>query len=395
MKPSGIAVEAPDHIPRLDVLRALAILLVVVFHYFSLNAVPALDAAQKAGNGFGSTTDFIIGSGASLGTTGVPLFFVISGFCIHLSVLRRRAFFQARDFYSRRFLRIYPAYFCALAVFSLLGAFKILNSLNLKMFLTHLFLVHNLFNHSILLSINAAFWSLAVECQFYLLYPLALIVRRGLGLKACLFLTLLICISEQIACSLSPAFTQFSQYQFCLGTTLGTWCTWILGACLAEAYEQRKRFFHHRVFWVITSIALFIVGRSFPFIFEFRFLLDAFLAAVLMELYLASTKPLALIERLLVPVGLVSYSIYLWHQPLIKPLWSFLRAHCSLPETAFGEIVFFFPLTLLILSPVFIVSYWLTERTAPRWIRRWASVRATNETSSRMEISAKKKATAD
>lgn len=374
MKQADNAGVLPEHIPRLDVLRAVAILLVFVFHYFNnVNQAFAQVAAHAPTGDANTALNSLVSKIAGLGTSGVPLFFVLSGFCIHLSVLRGRRAFRAKDFYWRRFLRIYPAYFISLAIFSLLAAFKILNSLNLKMFLTHLFLIHNFFNHQILLSINAPFWSLAVECQFYLLYPLVLWVGSKRGLKTSLFLTLLICFLEQISCSLSPAFTRFTQEQFCLGTTLGTWCTWILGACLAEAYLQRKRFFQKRLFWVGASVALFVIGRTGPFIFEFRFLLDAFLCAVLLEIYLASNRPLAWIERLLVPIGLISYSIYLWHQPLIKPLWFFLHARCPFPETAFWEIFFFLPLVMLILSPVFVASYWLGEKAAPRLIRRFAA----------------------
>jgi peptidoglycan/LPS O-acetylase OafA/YrhL len=376
MNQAAIAGEPRDHIPRLDVLRAVAILLVFGFHYAG-NLIPAFTAtATHASNsGFEGTIDSLVLHLMPLGACGVPLFFVISGFCIHLSVLRRRGAFQAGDFYWRRFLRIYPAYFIALVIFSLLGLFKILNSLNLKMFLAHLFLVHNFFDYHVLMSINAAFWSLAVECQFYLLYPLVLLAPGKSGLKLWLFFTILICILEQGLCSVSPGFTHFTQDQFCLGRTLGTWCDWILGACLAEAYVKRERFFQRRVFWIVASSALFVVGHNFPFIFEFRFLLDSFFCAVLLEIYLASSKPLARIERLLVPVGLISYSIYLWHQPLIKPLWYFLHAHCPLPTTALWELLFFLPLTALILSPVFVTSYWLTEKAAPKLVRGWFTPR--------------------
>jgi peptidoglycan/LPS O-acetylase OafA/YrhL len=358
MNRSDPAVEIPDHIPRLDVLRAVAILLVFGFHYVGTWAGASGLSAATAARATHSSLDSFVYKVSTLGLSGVPLFFVISGFCIHFSVLRRRQAFQAGDFYWRRFLRIYPAYFAALAVFSFLGAFKILNSLNLKMFLAHLFLVHNLFNHQILYSINAAFWSLAVECQFYLLYPLVLMMAHKWGLKACLLWTLPLCLFEQIFSS-----------------------TWILGSCLAEAYVQRERFFRPRILWLVASLALFIVGRSFPFIFEFRFFLDALFCAVLLEIYLASRRPLNRFERLLVPIGLISYSIYLWHQPLIKPLWYFLHAHCSLPAIAGWEILFFLPVTMLILSPVFIASYWLGEKAAPRLIRRWMAARVAPENS--------------
>ena len=50
------------------------------------------------------------------GSLGVALFFVISGFCVHYSFLHAKKPFVAREFFLRRFLRIYPAYFVALVV---------------------------------------------------------------------------------------------------------------------------------------------------------------------------------------------------------------------------------------------------------------------------------------
>lgn len=366
------AAESPGRIPRLDVLRAVAILLVFGFHYSIGLAAPfAALAAQAPKGDFNSNLNSFFRDVLLFGNSGVPLFFVISGFCIHLAFLRSRRIFQAKDFYWRRFLRIYPAYFIALAVFSVLGLFRILAPLNLKMFLTHLFLIHDFFDYRLLVSINAAFWSLAVEWQFYLLYPLVLWIRNKRDLKTCLFLALLICLLEQVACSLSPTFSHLSQEQCCVMRTLGTWCTWILGACMAESFERRELLFRSRKFWIIISLALIIAGRSYPFSFEFRFLLDSLFFAVLMEIYLAWARPLIWLERLLIPIGIISYSIYLWHLPLITPLTLFLHSRIQLPVSAWSELFFFLPLSFLILTPVFVASYWLGERALPDYLRRW------------------------
>ena len=104
------------HIARLDVLRALAFLGVFTFHMTG----PFL-FLKITWNGnwadFSAWPPVLYGLlPVAFGWLGVPLFFVLSGFCIHYSTLKRTAPFATGDFYWRRFLRIYPAYFVCVVV---------------------------------------------------------------------------------------------------------------------------------------------------------------------------------------------------------------------------------------------------------------------------------------
>src|SRR5262249_40945938 len=106
----------------IDALRGVAILLVVAYHAGPLEfrmpsyrddgwlALPSLGWRWLAVPVF------------HCGFPGVPLFFVLSGFCIHLRAARTRAGAAARprlrDFFLRRFWRIYPPYWIALALFA-------------------------------------------------------------------------------------------------------------------------------------------------------------------------------------------------------------------------------------------------------------------------------------
>ena len=110
----------------------------------------------------------------TFGWVGVALFFVLSGFVIHYSQTGRDPNQNVLEFYRRRFWRIYPPYLLALVVFTGLAAMKgAAGPWLAKQFAMHALMVHNLDSKSIY-ELCPAFWSLAVEMQFYLLYPLVL-----------------------------------------------------------------------------------------------------------------------------------------------------------------------------------------------------------------------------
>ncbi len=145
-------------IPGLDGLRAIAFLLVFGFH-----------------------TDYL-----EFGWVGVQLFFVLSGFLITSILLRMREGLSTRDyfvkFYGRRFLRIFPLYYFYLALMFVVTS--VLISLNYRPGVMHLFqkqlpyalgYIYNFhyasaaYQHSYFL---VHFWSLSVEEQFYIVWPL-------------------------------------------------------------------------------------------------------------------------------------------------------------------------------------------------------------------------------
>lgn len=143
------------HYPGLDTLRGIAILMVLVYHNFSI--IPF----------------------AFLGSLGVDLFFVLSGFLITGILLRASENGgQLRNFYIKRVLRIFPVYFVTLLVIIFLLPALFTVGYDVQYYRQHqywfyffvqnfLFVLQplekkNLLNH---------FWSLAIEEQFYLLWP--------------------------------------------------------------------------------------------------------------------------------------------------------------------------------------------------------------------------------
>lgn len=151
------------HLPVLDGLRGIAVLLVVLFHVFLYNTAALGDHAET------------VMRFAVFGQTGVDLFFVLSGFLITRILLSsRNQKNQIKNFYIRRFLRIFPLYYLFLIlIFYILPQLGLLkDDVNLIQKLSYFFYFQGIrytwFND---FSGPMHFWSLAVEEHFYLFWP--------------------------------------------------------------------------------------------------------------------------------------------------------------------------------------------------------------------------------
>lgn len=162
------------HLPALDGLRGVAILLVLAMHFTMLRPL--------------GTADAVVYSLARTGWMGVDLFFVLSGFLITgiLFDSRDRAN-PLRTFYARRFLRIFPLYYGFLiAVFGLGPLLAPRSEWLARVGPDQLW--HWVYLSNVLAALKGwtevphlgHFWSLAIEEQFYLLWPLAVLaLPRG------------------------------------------------------------------------------------------------------------------------------------------------------------------------------------------------------------------------
>ena len=109
----------------------------------------------------------------------VMLFFVVSGFCIHYPNAGRPTPLNVRLFYRRRFMRIYPPYLAAILLTLAIGC-GLLHNLN-YIVLSRDLIVQNVLMLDGGLWLNGALWSLPVEMELYLVYPLLLLGTKKLG----------------------------------------------------------------------------------------------------------------------------------------------------------------------------------------------------------------------
>ena len=153
----------PDtgRIPAVDGLRGIAILSVMIFHFRSFGGSLGTALWEK-----------LYANLADLGTVGVDLFFVISGFLITgiLFDSRSRPSYYS-TFFVRRTLRIFPIYYASLILFLLFAPPAFASNWQIFAWLYGLNWPIGLFGFSFAPPLLQHFWTLSVEEQFYLAWP--------------------------------------------------------------------------------------------------------------------------------------------------------------------------------------------------------------------------------
>lgn len=148
-----------QNIAALDGLRGLAVLAVVCLHTLELSRSSVVLDSQGCWTVLGS---------------GVELFFVLSGFLLFLPYARcafnGRSLPSLRTYFRRRAVRILPAYWASLVVFMLWLSPVAKNRAGFVDATLHVALIHN-YLVSTFESINGPYWTMAVEAQFYVLFP--------------------------------------------------------------------------------------------------------------------------------------------------------------------------------------------------------------------------------
>ena len=366
----------PVRIPALDGLRGIAILLVLVVHYFTIVPGPA-----------GATTYRRLQTLGSLGFTGVDLFFVLSGFLIGGILLDHRA--SARllpAFYARRFFRIVPLYGALLASYFIFRAVPGLTQTNHGTYFwsplplwTYFGLVQNAgmaWVHDIGPYWLGATWSLSVEEQFYLLMPLVVryLAPRHLA-SVCLGVILLspflrLHALDDAQNDLAALFLLPTRAD---GLMWGVLCAVIVRHDAAAAAIRR-----HGA-WLRAIVVVFALGfiavspldlgaGARPVIVYGYSLVSLGYAATLLHVVLFPEGRLARVLgfRPLAIVGVTSYFTYLFHTPIWYLLhWYFLRLPPLHYHWRAGAV------TLLAVFVTFAAA-WLSWRWFEGPLLRWA-----------------------
>jgi len=296
-------------IPSLDGLRALSVLIVVVCHAQSLYA--------------GHSRYFLFP--LRNGHLGVATFFVISGYLITYLLLKedtKTGKISIRDFYIRRSFRILPPFYAFLAVVGLRSIFHI-EHVDLRSFLSAAFYTWNYDIHATG-EIFGHLWSLCLEEQFYLLWPLTLVCfSRKTSLKIAVFLVAFSPVSRVATYFLAPA------YRGHIGMMLHSRIDTIMLGCilalvidlgiLTELLEKIRRSAAIACAALLLLQVENLLGLRFGGYWDLAFgiTIQGLCCAVIVIYCMSQTENLLgrfLNHPVMRHIGTISYAIYLWQQ---------------------------------------------------------------------------------
>lgn len=340
-----------------DGLRAVAVLSVVLYHF-------GLESLQG-------------------GFIGVDVFFVISGFLIAgiINTEIQQDSFTFAGFYERRVRRIFPALFVMLVVVAASGYFILLptdfvllakGTLSTLAFGSNIFFWRNSGYFDSVSELNPLLhtWSLAVEEQFYFAFPVFLVVAARYSrtlikpmLWGLVVLSLIACVAQQTHRPTATFYlSPFRAWELGIGALLA------LGAIpRIKAPAVRELAALSGLALVLGAAFLLQAGDSFP---GWRAIFPVLGAALILHAGLDGSTWVSrlLSRRPLVLVGLISYSLYLWHWP-VKVYASYLGGLAPLGWRALPLLAF----TMLISY----LSYRWVEQPIRRQQALWAMKRRT------------------
>ena len=304
--------NSPHRIPSLDGCRAISILLVVLAHVCETPALQAFDPYARLMFHFGPF--------------GVKVFFVISGFLITNLLLneeRRHGSVSIKEFYIRRAFRIWPVAYAYLFVLAVLVWMHVISVA------PHFFVYAGAFLTNQVQDANwftGHFWSLAIEEQFYVVWPVIFLLtaRRG-RLICCLLILCLVPLLRTLAYLYEPAI--YGEMQLSLlfmGDAIAIGCLLALLSTELENSPIVRRIINLRCFFVIPilSVVMYTALKLFP-AFYFAagepIALLCIAATLWKVMHVRDTAFGLLNSKPLVKIGVLSYSLYVWQQLFVNP----------------------------------------------------------------------------
>lgn len=360
-----------NRLPGLNGLRAIAASFVLFGHVFQITAIYGDQQAKSLYNAH-----------KIMGLNMVNLFFVISGFIITHILIKEKietGQISLTNFYLKRSLRIWPLYFGLLLIVTILLQFTNLYSdfapLNFTGYILIIFFLvpFGSFFSRPGFSVLPHYWSLSVEEQFYLGWP---VIFRKLTIRGAIFFSISVIIGMIvlrngfiILNSYSPLLFYYKVIRVLNFSMFGSIAIGILGACLAAGKYRILNFIFKPVIqlscWLVF-ISSVLLPYKIPYIhFELMGIVD--LVLVLNVAY-NHRAIISLRNKLFDTTGKISYGIYMYHWPLIPlliigskkiGLWNFFIKTYQLPFLILSYLV-----TYLIawLSYKYVESYFLKLR---------------------------------
>lgn len=350
----------------IDVLRGFAALTVAFLHAREI-AWSGIKASWLA-NGLTFNPVVLLGYMTTpivWGSIGVPIFFVLSGYCIHRSHalrLQKNPTYKidSKDYLKRRFFRIYPILIAALIftyLIDLASHHYAPENPRLGMHDAWTFFVNvaalqgvagNTFGS------NGALWTLSIEIQLYVFYLLLFPFRRRYGIGATVVLASAITFISSILADPQKT-SYFAPY-------LISWC---IGAYIAEPRSaiDLKRYSQRRS--ILASF--FLIGMGCVIYFKsshVAFILWSLGFGVILPVLLSKNWEKRILARMLAVIGNFSYSLYIIHVPVLVFLSSYFFKG-EKPDSILYSFLF-----LLVTVVAGYLFYLAAERPAIEFLKR-------------------------
>ena len=330
----------------IDGWRGISVSLVIVGHLigYRLPSAYPLDGLNSLGFALGSRMFNVL---SSLGVLGVSIFFAISGFLITSLLVAEEAKHSRvsiKAFYVRRVFRIMPAFYFYVFSVWVLHRFGLI-FVNETAFVRSSAYICNFSGYSCSWWL-AHTWSLAVEEQFYLSWPMLFVLALGLRreIVQCLF------VGVTIGSLFVPEIRGFS---------------YILIGVLTALWPAAQRLFARTgglAIWAALGVLLVApVTSNIPVVREAVQIAQPFLVAIVLfgTVLGSGVEKLrgAIQHPVLVKIGLVSYSLYLWQQLSLAPMhWGGMPTGASILYDGIGLLL------MVAFVPIAIASYFLLEK---------------------------------
>lgn len=313
-------------VDSIDSLRGVAIIMVILYHVHAW--IPGLSTLP-------SWYMFPI----SLGFSGVDLFFVLSGFSLYYAWLRQEQAtkeVEVKKYYWRRFWRIYPPYLIAFFIPWLPVLFTT-PAEAVKEALWHIFLLHN-YSEKFFYGANGPLWSIAVEAQFYMLFPLIVLLMKRWGVLQIVIAGIVLGLIYRTGVYMY--FDELTYRQVPKPYLQGFWLAripnFLLGIWLAYQWTNRNETKKHNASRGLIMLATGVITLAFTWIVIYYFRHASmiirelgFALGYVLIVYGALQGALQSLfsTRWLLFSGKISYSLYLTHAPVVLLVGHYARKY--------------------------------------------------------------------
>lgn len=371
------------YFPALDILRFLAFMLVFISHaslFFGYN--------NPSQNWVEFREIFL-----THGDLGVTFFFVLSGFLITyllMSEKHQKGNIDIKKFYVRRLLRIWPVYFITIFIavwglpflVDLIGMrgnlpFDIFS--NLQSYPWYVFFIgnFNMFLNTPPSVTLAILWSISVEEQFYLLWPLIVKFVKQKTVPVLLGLVVVISTIYRFIYAYNYNAVKYSTFSVMSDIAIGCFVAWLFFE-KSRVTLWAKNLSHVKSFFLYYStLIILILSRSFiydvnpewarraliaiePLVFAILFSFIIARLAGLRDNFITGKHP---VQKMFVYLGRISYGLYCYHMiVLVVVLAMFYQGGYETVYNSLPHLLTIFSTTLVIVIMVSMVSYHFIEK---------------------------------